>query len=64
MFSEGGGFLKLVGVPFRLLLDEEQSLARILQNRQSAVSISGQKAIHLVSVSQNNLESDVISYYY
>ncbi|CAD5210201.1 unnamed protein product [Bursaphelenchus okinawaensis] len=46
---EGGGFLKLVGVPFRLLLDEEQSLARIIQHRQSAISISGKKAIHLLA---------------
>ncbi|CAD5215025.1 unnamed protein product [Bursaphelenchus xylophilus] len=47
--GEGGGFLKLVGVPFRLLLDEEQSLARIIQHRQSAISISGQRAIHLLA---------------
>jgi peroxiredoxin len=47
--GDGGGFLKLVGVPFRLLLDEEQSLARILQHRQSAVSIAGRRQITLVS---------------
>ncbi|KAI6219247.1 hypothetical protein M3Y95_01119100 [Aphelenchoides besseyi] len=45
--GDGGGFLKLVGVPFKLLLDEEQSLARILQHRQSAVSIASQKIINL-----------------
>uniref|UniRef100_A0AC34FQV4 Uncharacterized protein n=1 Tax=Panagrolaimus sp. ES5 TaxID=591445 RepID=A0AC34FQV4_9BILA len=44
--STGGhGFLKLVGVPFRTLLDEEESLSRILQHRQSAVSLAGEKAI-------------------
>ncbi|KAI6196531.1 hypothetical protein M3Y94_01120300 [Aphelenchoides besseyi] len=47
--GDGGGFLKLVGVPFKLLLDEEQSLARILQHRQSAVSIASQKIINLLA---------------
>uniref|UniRef100_A0A914DHC8 Uncharacterized protein n=1 Tax=Acrobeloides nanus TaxID=290746 RepID=A0A914DHC8_9BILA len=42
---EGGGFLKLVGVPFRMLLNEEEATMRILQHRQSAVSIAGIKAI-------------------
>ncbi|KAH7730065.1 Protein T05H10.8 [Aphelenchoides avenae] len=45
--SEGGGFLKLIGVPFRMLLDEEQSMARILQHRQSAVSMAGRQALHM-----------------
>uniref|UniRef100_A0AC35GPI8 Uncharacterized protein n=1 Tax=Panagrolaimus sp. PS1159 TaxID=55785 RepID=A0AC35GPI8_9BILA len=45
--SGGHGFLKLVGVPFRTLLDEEESLSRILQHRQSAVSLAGEKAIRL-----------------
>ncbi|KAI6184520.1 hypothetical protein M3Y97_00605300 [Aphelenchoides bicaudatus] len=49
IFYYGGGFLKLVGVPFRLLLDEEQSLARILQHRQSAVSLCGQRAITMLA---------------
>ncbi|KAI6234106.1 hypothetical protein M3Y99_00844900 [Aphelenchoides fujianensis] len=40
---------QLVGVPFRLLLDEQESLSRILQHRQSAVVISGQKTIHLLA---------------
>ncbi|KAE9547773.1 hypothetical protein FO519_009015 [Halicephalobus sp. NKZ332] len=45
--GEGSGFLKLVGVPFRMLLNEQESLSRILQHRQSALSIAGVRALHL-----------------
>jgi hypothetical protein len=46
--SEGGGFLKLIGMPFRMLLDENEALKHIMSHRQSAVSMAGLRAIHIV----------------
>uniref|UniRef100_A0A7E4W6V4 AhpC-TSA domain-containing protein n=2 Tax=Panagrellus redivivus TaxID=6233 RepID=A0A7E4W6V4_PANRE len=57
--AEGSGFLKIVGVPFRTLLDEKESLSRILTHRTSAVSVAGEKALHLcaeMSCSEDPLE--------
>uniref|UniRef100_A0A915ARK2 Uncharacterized protein n=1 Tax=Parascaris univalens TaxID=6257 RepID=A0A915ARK2_PARUN len=46
--GSGGGFLKIVGVPFRQLMGEEEALSRLLQHRQSALSLAGSKAMHMV----------------
>ncbi|KHN80337.1 Uncharacterized protein T05H10.8 [Toxocara canis] len=43
----GGGFLKIVGVPFRQLMGEQEALSRLLQYRQSAISLAGSKALHM-----------------
>uniref|UniRef100_A0A0M3I8Z1 TIR domain-containing protein n=1 Tax=Ascaris lumbricoides TaxID=6252 RepID=A0A0M3I8Z1_ASCLU len=43
----GGGFLKIVGVPFRQLMGEEEALNRLLQHRQSALSLAGSKMVHM-----------------
>jgi len=50
--TKGGGYLKLVGVPFRVLLDEQESQARLRCARQSALALAGRNAIHqLVEIS-------------
>lgn len=47
--SGGGGFLKLIGMPFRMLLNESESMRQILMHRQSAQSMAGLRALHIVS---------------
>ncbi|KAL7079776.1 hypothetical protein ACQ4LE_001170 [Meloidogyne hapla] len=43
----GGGFLKLIGMPFRILLNESESMKQILMHRQSALSMAGIRALHI-----------------
>nr|CAD2185194.1 unnamed protein product [Meloidogyne enterolobii] len=43
----GGGFLKLIGMPFRMLLNESESMRQILMHRQSALSMAGIRALHI-----------------
>uniref|UniRef100_A0A1I7XYN4 FACT complex subunit n=1 Tax=Steinernema glaseri TaxID=37863 RepID=A0A1I7XYN4_9BILA len=45
--TDGGGFLKLIGIPFRMLLNEQEAMARLLQHRVSALTLAGAKAVHL-----------------
>lgn len=44
----GSGFLKLIGMPFRMLLNESESMRHILMHRQSAQSMAGLRALHIV----------------
>ncbi|VDK60795.1 unnamed protein product [Anisakis simplex] len=46
--GKGGGFLKIVGVPFKHIMDEQEAFTRLLKCRQSAVSLAGSKALHKV----------------
>uniref|UniRef100_A0A915CPQ6 Uncharacterized protein n=1 Tax=Ditylenchus dipsaci TaxID=166011 RepID=A0A915CPQ6_9BILA len=45
--TDGGGFLKLIGMPFRMLLNEKDSMKQILSHRQSVILLAGVKAIHI-----------------
>jgi len=53
----GGGFLKLIGMPFRMLLNESESMRQILMHRQSALSMAGIRALHIVGCLNIQLES-------
>uniref|UniRef100_A0A914GX09 Uncharacterized protein n=1 Tax=Globodera rostochiensis TaxID=31243 RepID=A0A914GX09_GLORO len=43
----GSGFLKLIGMPFRQMLNDSESMRQLLQHRQSASSMAGVKALHI-----------------
>ncbi|KAL3108490.1 hypothetical protein niasHT_015412 [Heterodera trifolii] len=43
----GSGFLKLIGMPFRQMLNDSESMRQILQHRQSALSMAGIRALHI-----------------
>ena len=57
----GGGFLKLIGMPFRMLLNESESMRQILMHRQSALSMAGIRALHIVGCL--NIQSELIIRY-
>ena len=57
----GGGFLKLIGMPFRMLLNESESMRQILMHRQSALSMAGIRALHIVGYL--NIEANLIIRY-
>ncbi|KAI1729628.1 hypothetical protein Ddc_02280 [Ditylenchus destructor] len=59
--SGGGGFLKLIGMPFRILLNEEQSMKQILAHRQPVSKMAGTKAIHIYAEFVCNVHSLEIS---
>ena len=39
----------MIGMPFRMLLNESESMRQILMHRQSAQSMAGLRALHIVS---------------
>ncbi|KAF7626028.1 hypothetical protein Mgra_00009793 [Meloidogyne graminicola] len=45
--SGGGGFLKLIGMPFRMLLNESESMKQLLIHRQSTLLMAGIRALHI-----------------
>ncbi|KAK0395886.1 hypothetical protein QR680_001474 [Steinernema hermaphroditum] len=55
--TDGGGFLKLIGIPFRMLLNEQEAMARLLQHRVSALTLAGTKALHLFAEIGSNGDS-------
>lgn len=43
--SRGGGYIKLIGVPFRKLYDENEALAELKAHRQNATDLVGWEAL-------------------
>ncbi|KAK6020607.1 hypothetical protein OSTOST_13736, partial [Ostertagia ostertagi] len=43
--TRGGAYIKLIGVPFRKLYDEEEALAELKAHRHSAMELVGWRAL-------------------